>query len=148
LSGATLLEDDAMQLNTYLNFDGDCEAAFNYYSRHLGGKIVVLMKYADGPMAERTPPEARDKVMHARYEVDGFSLMGTDCTAEHPYRPINCAYVLVNLDDAAKAERVFTALADGGKVEMPLQETFWAHRYGVARDRFGVPWMVNCERAA
>ena len=137
-----------MQLNTYLNFNGDCEAAFRHYVQRLGGKIVALMKFGDGPMAAQTPAQDHGKVMHARYEVDGSTLMGTDCTSDYPYQPIKCAYVVINLDDADKAERVFNALADGGKVEMPLQQTFWAHRYGITVDRFGVPWMVNCEKAA
>jgi PhnB protein len=137
-----------MQLNTYLNFDGNCEAAFNYYAQHVGGKVVALLKFGDSPMAKRTPSEAHDKIMHARYEVDGCTLMGTDRTADYPWEPIKSAYVVINLDDAAKAERIFNALADGGKVDMPLQETFWAHRYGMTVDRFGVPWMVNCEKAA
>jgi PhnB protein len=137
-----------MQLNTYLNFDGNCEAAFSYYAKYLGGKIIALLKFGDSPMAKRTPAEAHDKVMHARYEVDGCALMGTDRTADYPWEPIKCAYVVINLNDAAKAERIFNALADGGKVDMPLQETFWAHRYGITVDRFGVPWMVNCEKAA
>ena len=137
-----------MQLNTYLNFDGNCEAAFNYYAQHLGGKVVALLKFGDSPMAKRTPVQEHDKVMHARYEVDGATLMGTDRTSDYPWEPIKCAYVVINLDGAPKAERIFNALADGGKVDMPLQETFWAHRYGITVDRFGVPWMVNCEKAA
>lgn len=137
-----------MNLNTYLNFDGDCEAAFNYYVQHIGGSVPVVMKYGDGPMAGRMPRESHDKVMHARYELDGFALMGTDCTSQDRYEPIRCAHVVLNLDDTAQAERIFTALADGGTVQMPLQETFWAHRYGIAIDRFGVPWMVNCQKAA
>jgi len=137
-----------MQLNTYLNFDGNCEAAFKYYAQHLGGKVVALLKFGDSPMAKRTPVQEHDKVMQARYEVDGATLMGTDRASDYPWEPIKCAYVVINLDDAAKAERIFNALADGGKVDMPLQETFWAHRYGITVDRFGVPWMVNCEKAA
>ena len=137
-----------MHLNTYLNFDGNCEAAFNYYAEHLGGKVVALMKFGEGPMAQQVAPEARDKVMHARLDVDGSTIMGTDCTDQHAYAPIHCAYVVINLNDAPNAERIFNALADGGKVRMPLQQTFWAHRYGITVDRFGVPWMVNCEKAA
>ena len=135
-----------MQLNTYLNFDGNCAQAFDYYARHIGGQVVALMKFGDGPMAQHTPAQDRDKVMHARIDLPGGTLMGTDCTSDRPWQPIRCAYVVLHVDDAASAERIFGALADGGKVEMPLQQTFWAHRYGITVDRFGVPWMVNCEK--
>ena len=137
-----------MQLNTYLNFEGNCEAAFNYYARHLGGKVAAVLKFGDSPMAASIPAAHRDRVMHARYDVAGHTLMGTDCTPDHPYQPIRCAYIAIQLDDEAEAERIFKALADGGNVQMPLQQTFWAHRYGATVDRFGVPWMVNCEKAA
>lgn len=135
-----------MQLNTYLNFDGDCEAAFNYYAQHIGGKVTALMKFGDSPMAQQVPADSRGKVMHACVELDGYKLMGTDCTPDHPYQPIRCAHVALHVDDVDKAERIFNALADGGEVKMPLQETFWAKRYGMTIDRFGVPWMVNCAK--
>jgi len=130
------------------NFDGNCEAAFNYYAGHLGGKVVTLMKFGDSPMAASIPATHRDKIVHARYDVAGQTLMGTDCTPDHPYQPIRCAHIAIQLTDEAEAERIFKALADDGNVQMPLQQTFWAHRYGAVVDRFGVPWMVNCDKPA
>jgi PhnB protein len=135
-----------MELNTYLNFDGDCEAAFNYYAKHIGGKVTAMMKFGDSPMAEQIPAKFLDKIMHGCFDLDGRKLMGTDCTPDHPYQPIQCAHVVINVDDEKKAESIFKALADGGDVKMPLQETFWAKRYGMTVDRFGVPWMVNCAK--
>ena len=135
-----------MELNFYFNFDGDCEAAFNYYAKHVGGKITALMKFGDSPMAEQIPVDTRDKIMHACIDIDGYKVMGTDCTPDHPYQAIHCAHIALQVDDADKAERIFAALADGGDVKMPMQETFWAKRYGMTVDRFGVPWMVNCAK--
>lgn len=137
-----------MKLNPYLQFDGDCHAAFDYYCKHLGGSIVALMRWGDGPIAAQVPAAAHARVMHAHYEVDGSVLMGTDGTGARPGEAIRNASVVLHVDDAARAEQAFAALADGGSVTMPLQPTFWAHRYGMVTDRFGVPWMINCEKAA
>ncbi len=105
-----------MQLSTYLNFDGDCEAAFSYYAKHIGGKVTALMKFADSPMAQQVPAGSRNKVMHACIELDGCKLMGTDCTPDHPYQPIHCAHVALHVEDADKAERIFKALADVNQI--------------------------------
>jgi PhnB protein len=136
-----------MRLNPYLNFKGDCAAAFEFYARCLGGKIEAMMTHRGSPMESQTPPEWLDKVMHARLIVDGDVLMGSDSPPEH-FQPPQGLQVTINLDDPGKAERVFNALADGGQVRMPIQETFWAKRFGMLVDRFGIPWMVNCEAAA
>ncbi len=133
-----------MQLNTYLSFDGDCRQAFEAYQRILGGKIHALMPFGENPQCEGISAQDREKIMHGCYELDGFLLMGTDATAQDPYQPIKGAHVTLNLSEPAEAERIFAALAEGGTVQMPLQETFWALRYGILTDRFGVPWMVNC----
>ncbi|QQP95092.1 VOC family protein [Lysobacter enzymogenes] len=136
-----------MQLNTYLSFDGDCRQAFETYQKILGGKIHALMPFGDNPGCESLAADEREKIMHGCYELDGFMLMGTDATAAYPYKPIVGAHVTLSLNDPEQAARVFKALAEGGKVEMPLQETFWALAYGIVTDRFGVPWMVNCVQA-
>lgn len=135
-----------MKLTTYLNFDGNCREAFGFYADLLGGKIVAMMTYGETPGCEGTPADQRDKILHARLEIGGDALMATDSTPDYPYQPIRCAYVVVDLPTAAEAERVFGALSEAGRIEMPMQETFWAERYGIAVDRFGVPWMVNCAK--
>lgn len=137
-----------MKLNTYLNFDGDCRAAFEFYAQLLGGNIAMMMSFADSPGCDGMPAQARDKIMHARLVVGDDLLMGTDATPEYPHQGINGAHVTINVGEPAEADRIFAALAEGGKVELPIQETFWAKRYGITVDRFGVPWMVNCEQAA
>jgi PhnB protein len=133
-----------MQLNPYLIFDGRCEAAFRFYEQALGGKIVAMMTYADTPAAEHTSPEARGKIIHARLVVGDTVLMGCDDAAGH-YEPMKGFSVTLTIDEPAEAERVFNALESGATVTMPIQETFWARRFGMLTDRFGTPWMINCE---
>jgi PhnB protein len=135
-----------MKLVAYLNFDGCCRAAFEFYRECLGGEIAAMFTFGETPAAEHVPAESRDKIMHARLAVEGQELMGSDCTPQHPYRGITGCSVSLVLNDLARAERAFRALAKGGQVQMPFGETFWAAGFGMAVDRFGVPWMVNCER--
>jgi len=134
-----------MQLNPYLIFDGQCKAAFRFYEQVLGGKIAAMMTYADTPAADKTPPETHDKIIHARLIVGDTVLMGSDDTAGRSEKMSGFS-VTLNIDQSAKAERVFEALAAGGTVTMPIQETFWARRFGMLVDRFGTPWMINCEK--
>lgn len=132
-----------MKLSTYLNFDGNTREAFEFYAGLFGGRIVAMKTFGETPGCENMPEVDRDKIMHARLEIGGDALMATDATSQYPYRKIHCAYVVFDADGPEDAERIFAALAAGGEVEMPMQETFWAHRYGITVDRFGVPWMIN-----
>lgn len=134
-----------MQLNPYLTFDGQCEAAFRFYEQALGGRVVAMMTYADTPMAEQTPPDMRGRIVHARLAVGDAVLMGSDAPSERREKMQGFS-VTLNIDAPAEAERVFQALAAGGTITMPIQETFWAHRFGMLVDRFGTPWMINCEK--
>jgi PhnB protein len=134
-----------MQLNAYLMFDGQCEAAFRFYEQALGGTIVAMMTFGESPMAEQTPAELRGQIMHARLIVGDTVLMGSDAPGER-YEPMKGFSVALGVDEPGEAERVFNALAAGGTVTMPIQETFWAHRFGMLIDRFGTPWMINCEK--
>jgi PhnB protein len=136
-----------MQLNPYLTFNGQCEAAFKFYERCLGGKIEFMLTHGDSPMAQQTPAGWRNKIMHARLVVGDKVLMGSDAPPERYEGPKGFS-VSLGIDQPAEAERIFNALAENGTVQMPLQETFWALRFGTLVDRFGVPWMVNCERPA
>jgi PhnB protein len=135
-----------MQLNPYLTFNGQCEAAFKFYAQCLGGKIEVMITHGNSPMAEQVPAEWRDKIMHARLIVGDNVLMGSDAPPEH-YEGIKGFSVSLGVDSTAEAERIFRALAENGTVRMPLQKTFWAEGFGMLADRFGIPWMVNCEQA-
>jgi len=135
-----------MQLNAYLNFNGQCEEAFRFYERLLGGKIEMMMSFGDSPMADQVPAEWRKKVMHARLVVGGNTIMGSDAPPDRFQKPQGFS-VSLSVEKPAEAERMFAALAEKGNVQMPIQETFWALRFGSVTDRFGIPWMVNCERA-
>jgi PhnB protein len=134
-----------MQLIPYLNFDGQCEAAFKFYEKCLGGKIVAMHTYEEMPAAEPVSPESRHRIMHARLSVGEAVLMGSDCPPEY-FEQAKGMNVTLQIDDPAEAERIFHALAEGGVVRMPIEETFWAVRFGMLVDRFGTPWMINCEK--
>jgi PhnB protein len=136
-----------MQLSPYLNFNGQCEAAFKFYERVLGGKIEAMITYAGTPAEEHAPPELRNKILHARLIVGGDALMGTDESPDRYQSPKSFS-VSLQIDDPADAERIFHALAENGIVQLPIQQTFWAERFGMLVDQFGIPWMVNCGKAA
>jgi PhnB protein len=135
-----------MQINSYLLFTGQCEEAFKFYEKLLGGKIEVMMTHAGTPAESQTPPEWRDKIMHVRMTTPGGVLMGSDAPPGRQSKPQGFS-VSVSVDDPAEAERIYNGLAEGAiAVTMPVQETFWARRFGMLTDRFGIPWMVNCEK--
>ncbi len=136
-----------MKLNTYLMFNGNCEAAFKFYERLLGGKITMLLNHGAAPSAEHIPADWRDKIMHARLEIGDSVLMASDSPPEY-FQPVQGFYVQLEIADPAKAEHIFHALAENGTVNMPFAQTFWAYRFGMLVDQFGVPWMVNCEKEA
>jgi PhnB protein len=135
-----------MEINPYLSFDGRCAEAFNFYASVLGGTILTLMPYGGSPMANAVSEGWQDKVMHARLKVGNQIIMGSD-SMPGQYEPPRGHSLSISVADAAEAERIFPALAEGGTVHMALQATFWAVRFGVLQDRFGIAWMVNCEPA-
>ncbi|HEV3256038.1 MAG TPA: VOC family protein [Gemmataceae bacterium] len=136
-----------MQLNPYLTFNGRCEAAFKFYERCLGGKIETMMTHAGTPAEQHVPSEWRNKILHARLVVGDDVLMGSDAPPDHYEQPKGFS-VSLQIKAPGDAERIFHALAENGTVQMPLQQTFWAARFGMLVDQFGIPWMVNCEQAA
>ncbi len=136
-----------MQLTAHVNFNGQCEEAFAFYQKHLGGKIEAMMPHEGTPAGEHVPPEWRKKIMHAELKLGGQVLMGAGAPPNRYQKPQGFA-VTLQATDPAEAERVFGALAENGQVQMPIQETFWASRFGMLVDRFGIPWMVNCPKAS
>jgi PhnB protein len=134
-------------LITYLSFDGHCEAAFKHYEKILSGKIVMMMRYADAPPEAGVPqaPETANPIMHARLQVGDRVLMGGDAPSQFATKPQGFC-VSIQVDDPAEADRIFRELGEGGVVQMPIGQTFWADRFGMLIDQFGTPWMVNCER--
>ncbi len=135
-----------MQMNPYLAFNGQCEAAFKFYEQTLGGKIEELIPYEGTPAAEHVPPEWRSKIIHARLTVGGNALMGADAPPKRYEEPKGFS-VSLGIDGVVEAERIFHVLAKDGRVRMPIKETFWAARFGMLVDQFGIPWMVNCDKA-
>jgi PhnB protein len=135
-----------MKLSTGLTFNGRCEEAFKFYAQCLGGKIQTMMKWGDSPMGDKVPAEWRDKIIHTFMVVGETSILGGDAPPDRYEEPRGLA-VTVHIKEPAEAERVFAALAEGGTVTMPIQQTFWSTRFGMCVDRFGIPWMVNCEQA-
>ena len=137
-----------MQLNSYLHFNGQCEAAFKFYAQCLGGKIDAMIPHEGTPAADHVPAEWRNKIMHARLTIGDQVLMGSDALPAHFQKPQGFS-VNIQIKEPAEAERIFHALGENGKATiMPIQETFWAARFGMLVDQFGTPWMVNCEKAA
>ncbi|HEV7586674.1 MAG TPA: VOC family protein [Longimicrobium sp.] len=134
-----------MRINPYLNFNGTCAEAFRFYEQVLGGKITFMQTHGESPMRDQTPPDWHDAVMHVTLEVDGQMLMGSDAPGEYYEKPQGFS-VSVHPEDAEGAERIFNALAEGGQVRMPLEKTFWAARFGMLVDRYGTPWIINCEK--
>lgn len=134
-----------LHLNTYLNFNGNCEAAFAFYAKTLGGTLNTIHRFGDSPMAGQVPAGWKNKVMHASLTVQGQTLMGSDAPPDRFQKPQGFS-VSLNLSDAPEAERIFNLLAAGGTTLMPIQQTFWAERFGMCIDAFGIPWMVNCQK--
>ncbi len=134
-----------MHLNPYLVFEGNCEEAFKFYEKTLGGKIKAMLTYEGSPMAKQMPEEWQKKIMHVTLEIGDQLLMGSDARGEHYHKPQGFS-VSLSVKRIAEAERIFGAFEEGGQVCMPLQQTFWAARFGMAVDRFGTPWMINCEK--
>ncbi len=132
-----------MKLNPHLNFNGQCAAAFKFYEQHLGAKPLFTITYGSSPMADQFPAECADQIMHATIEIGEVTVMGSDSPPGYYQQPDGFC-VSLSVDDPAEAERIFNALSENGKVNMPLQQTFWALRFGMVTDQFGIPWMVNC----
>jgi PhnB protein len=145
-----------MLIQPYLTYDGTCEEAFRFYEKALGGKIAMIARYKDMPpgeggegpdgcadMSPETKKAIAEKVMHARLEVGDQVLMASDSHPSYPYQGIHGVSITLGFENVAEAEKVFSALSDGANVQMPLSETFWAERFGMLTDKFGVPWMVN-----
>ena len=132
-----------MKLYTQLNFGGNCAEAFRFYEQHLGGVVRMVMTQKEMP---NPPAGADDAVIHARMELGDTVLIGNDVPPAH-FQKMRSVYLYLALDSAAEAERVYALLSADGEVFMPLEETFFANRFAMLRDRFGVSWSIIHERA-
>ena len=132
-----------MTLKTYVNFAGTCAQAFRYYEQQLGGLVGMMMTHGQAPDQTRSNPDWKDAVLHARITIGGTELLGADIPGAEPMRS---AYLTLSVDSDSEAERLYTALGDGGRVLMKMEETFFASRFGQVQDRFGVNWMILHQR--
>ena len=131
-----------LKANVSLSFDGQCEAAFKRYEQCLNGTITFMLTWGDSPMAAAAPPDWGAKINHATLKIGDTVLNGSDSL---PYERPQGFSLILRVDDPVAAEGVFQALAENGTIQLPLQETFWAKRFGVVVDEFGIPWSINCE---
>src|SRR5437016_3379977 len=129
-----------------LTFDGQCEAAFKFYERCLDGKIAFMLRWGESPMAKDAPVEWSGKIFHARLDIGDTALLGAD-VLPGTYESPRGFGLLLSPEEPAETERLFHTLAENGTIRMPLQETFWARRFGVVTDQFGIQWDINCENS-
>jgi PhnB protein len=133
-----------MQINPYLSFKGDCEAAFTFYEQCLGGQLGAIFRYAGTSLVDQVPAGWQDKVMHGSVTVGEQVLMGAD-VAPNGYEAPKGFSLSIQIQSTTEAERIFRELGKDGTVVIPLEKTFWAARFGMLVDRFGIPWQINCE---
>lgn len=133
-----------LQVTPYLSFKGDCEAAFQFYAQCLGGELGTLFRYGGSPMSSQVPADWQDKVMHGSLTIGELVLMGAD-VAPDGYQAQKGFSLSIQIKSTAEAERIFDELRRDGTVVLPLEKTFWAERFGMVVDRFGIPWLINCE---
>lgn len=129
-----------MKLHAYLNYGGNCEQAFRFYERHLGGRITEITRHGEVPNP-KLKDDWKDAVLHARIEIGGQVVMGADIPPD-VFKPIRSAYLTLMLDSDEEAERVYALLADGGEIFMKMEQTFFASRFAMLRDMFGTSWML------
>lgn len=134
-----------MKIFTYLNYGGNCAQAFRFYEEHLGGKITMMMTHGEAPVPSPGSPQPKDAILHGRITIGGTELLASDVPADR-FEPMRSVYLSLSLDSIEEAERVFALLSDGGQIFMPMAETFFAHRFGMLRDKFGTSWMILHER--
>jgi PhnB protein len=134
-----------MKLHTYLNYGGNCEQAFRFYEQHLAGKITMMMTQDQQPNANQVAPEQKKAILYARMSIGETELMGSDVPPER-FQPMRSAYLSLTVNSVEEAERIYNLLRDGGEIFMPIEETFFAIRFAMLRDKFGTSWMIAHER--
>jgi PhnB protein len=130
-------------VETYLTFNGNCADAVKFYEKTLGAKVEFMMTHGESPMADRAPADFKNQIMHSTISIDGTKIMASDNMPGAPYNGMQGFTLSLTYQDIAEAERIFSALAAGGKVVMPYAEQFWVERWGAVNDKFGTPWMVS-----
>lgn len=131
-----------MKLDIYVNYRGTCEEAFRFYEQHLGGRLATMMRHEEAPNPQ-IPADYAKKILHAHLDLGGAALLGADVPTAEPMRS---AYVTLTVDTVAEAERIYALLSEGGEIFMRMEETFFAPRFAMLRDRFGTSWMLLAAR--
>ncbi len=134
-----------MKLLTYLNYGGNCAQAFRFYEQHLGAKITMMMTHGEAPNAKDVAPDWKNAILHARLRIGETELLGADIPPER-FQPMRSAYLSLLVSSTDEAERIYALLSDGGQIFMPMEETFFALRFAMLRDKFGTSWMILHER--
>ena len=132
-----------MKFVPYLSFDGRCRQAFEFYAKTLGGEIRAMISHRETPASAAVPADWQDAIINAHLVAGEAELMGADAPPGHASKPSGFS-VSIEIDDEARAERVFNAFAEGGTIGMPFGPAFWAKRFGMVTDKYGTPWMINC----
>ena len=130
-----------MKLNTYLNYGGNCKQAFQFYEKHLGGKITMMMTHGEQPGPVNVPANWKDAILHARITLGETDLLAADVPPDR-FQPMRSAYLSLSVESIEEAERVYKLLSEGGEIFMPMEETFFAFRFAMLRDKFGTSWMI------
>jgi PhnB protein len=135
-----------MKVQPYVFFDGKCDEALQFYQRALGAKVTALMRFSEAPDQSQIKPESKNKVMHAAFQVGDTEILASDgyCLGAPAFQGFA---LTIHAADGAEALKLFTGIAEGGKIQMPLEKTFFAAKFGIAVDKFGVNWMVMTEKA-
>jgi PhnB protein len=133
------MSKNAMRLEIYVNYPGHCEEAFRFYEQHLGGKITMMMTHQQQPAGTSVPENWKSAILHARLEIGDTALLGADIPNAEPMRS---AYLTLQLQTAEEAEKIYSLLSEGGEIFMKMEETFYASRFAMLRDRFGTSWML------
>ena len=134
-----------MKLHAYLNYGGNCEQAFRFYEEHLGGKIIAMMPHSQMPDPSEVPGEWKNAIMYARMTIGETDIMGSDVPPDR-FQPMRSVFLSLTVSSIEEAERIHALLSDGGEIFMPMQETFFAFRFSMLRDKFGTSWMIIHER--
>ena len=135
-----------MKVQPYVFFDGKCEEALEFYKRAIGAKVNALMRFGEAPDQSQIKPESKNKVMHSAFQIGETEILASDgyCLGAPAFQGFA---LTINAADTAEAMRMFTGIAEGGKIQMPLEKTFFAASFGIAVDKFGVNWMVIADKA-
>ena len=136
-----MANENSLKLDIYVNYPGHCEEAFRFYEQNVGGNIISIMRHSDVPANPHLPENFKNAVLHARMEIGNTVLMAADIPGAEPMRS---AYLTLRFGTPAEAERVYQVLGEGGEIFMKMEETFYAHRFAMLRDRFGTSWMLLC----